>query len=52
MIVLVLLIFGGAGLLAAVTGDGATADDLSVRRWGAARAALARATDWAVEKVS
>ena len=40
------------GLLAAVTGDGASADDLSVRRWGAARAALARATDKAWRWVS
>ena len=40
MIVLVLLIFGGASLLAWLTGDGAPADELSARRFGAARAAL------------
>lgn len=41
-----------AALLAWLSGDGAPADELSTRRFGAARAALARATDKAWRWVS
>lgn len=51
-LLLALAAFGLAAALAWWTGDGAPDDDVSCRRFGAARAACARAVDRVVEVVS